>query len=85
MREDTAFHLAIARTTGNRFLVEAIEQGRLHLNSVLTLLPDSQARHQMSVREHETILDAVARRDPGAAHDLMYEHVKGAAGTAQNT
>jgi GntR family transcriptional regulator, transcriptional repressor for pyruvate dehydrogenase complex len=77
MREDTAFHLAIARATGNRFLVEAIEQGRLHLNLVLALLPDSQAWHQMSVKEHEAILDAVARRDPGAAHDLMYEHVKG--------
>jgi DNA-binding FadR family transcriptional regulator len=79
MREDTAFHLAIARATGNRFLVEAIEQGRLHLNSVLALLPDSQAWHQMSVKEHEAILAAVARRDPDAAHDLMYEHVKGTA------
>ncbi len=79
MREDTAFHLAIARATGTRFLVEAIEQARLHLNSVLALLPDSQAWHEMSVSEHEAILDALARRDPGTAHDLMYEHVKGTA------
>jgi DNA-binding GntR family transcriptional regulator len=79
MREDTAFHLAIARATGNRFLVEAIEQGRLHLNSVLALLPDSEAWHQKSVKEHEAILDAVARRDPEIAHDMMYEHVKGTA------
>jgi len=79
MREDTAFHLAIARATGNRFLVEAIEQGRLHLNSVLALLPDSHLWHQMSVREHEAILRAVARRDPDAAHGLMYEHVRGTA------
>jgi GntR family transcriptional regulator, transcriptional repressor for pyruvate dehydrogenase complex len=79
MREDTAFHLAIARATGNRFLVEAIEQGRLHLNSVLALLPDSQTWHQMSVNEHEAILDAVAKRDQDTAHDLMNEHVKGTA------
>src|SRR5215813_10637544 len=79
MRQDTAFHLAIARATRNRFLVEAIEQGRLHLNLVLALLPESQAWHQKSVKEHEAILAAVARRDPGAAHDLMYEHVKGTA------
>lgn len=83
MREDTAFHLAIARATGNRFLVEAIEQGRLHLNSVLALLPDSQAWHEMSVKEHEAIVDALARRDPDAAHDLMYEHVKGTAGSVR--
>jgi GntR family transcriptional regulator, transcriptional repressor for pyruvate dehydrogenase complex len=79
MREDTAFHLAIARATGNRFLVEAIEQGRLHLNSVLALLPDSQAWHELSVSQHEAIVDALARRDPESAHDLMYEHVKGTA------
>jgi GntR family transcriptional regulator, transcriptional repressor for pyruvate dehydrogenase complex len=79
MREDTAFHLAIARATGNRFLVEAIEQGRLHLNSVLALLPDTRAWHEMSVKEHEAILDAVVRRDPETAHDLMYKHVKGTA------
>ena len=53
--------------------------GRLHLNSVLALLPDSQVWHQRSVREHEAILDAVARRDPGAARDLMYGHVRGTA------
>jgi DNA-binding GntR family transcriptional regulator len=46
---------------------------------VLALLPDSQAWHQKSVKEHEAILDAVSRRDPGAAYDLMYEHVKGTA------
>lgn len=83
MREDTAFHLAIARATGNRFLLEAIEQGRLHLNPVLTLLPDSHAWHQKSVKEHEAILDAVARRDQQVAHDLMYEHVKGTARSAR--
>jgi GntR family transcriptional repressor for pyruvate dehydrogenase complex len=79
MREDTAFHLAIARATGNRFLLEAVEQSRLHLNSVLALLPDSRAWHQMSLNAHGAILDAVLRRDTDAAHDLMYEHVKGTA------
>jgi DNA-binding FadR family transcriptional regulator len=82
MREDTAFHLAIARATGNRFLVEAIEQGRLHLNSVLALLPESQAWHEVSVSEHGGILDALARCDPDAAHELMYEHVKRTADSA---
>jgi GntR family transcriptional regulator, transcriptional repressor for pyruvate dehydrogenase complex len=83
MREDTAFHLAIARAAGNRFLVEAIERARLHLNSVLALLPESQAWHAMSASEHAGILDALARRDAGAAHDLMYEHVKGTAGSVR--
>jgi DNA-binding GntR family transcriptional regulator len=46
---------------------------------VLALLPDSQAWHEMSVSERKAILDALARRDPDIAHDLMYEHVKGIA------
>jgi DNA-binding FadR family transcriptional regulator len=79
MREDTVFHLAIARATGNRFLVEAIEQVRLRLNSVLALLPDSEAWHEKSVVEHGAIVAALARRDPDAAHDLMYGHVRGTA------
>lgn len=79
MRQDTAFHLAIARATGNRFLVDAIEQTRLRLNSVLALLPETRAWHKMSAGEHQSILDALAARDPGAAHDLMYDHVMGTA------
>jgi DNA-binding FadR family transcriptional regulator len=79
MRQDTAFHLAIAHATGNRYLLEAIEQTRLRLNSVLALLPETQVWHGISVREHQSILDALAARDPGAAHDLMHEHVKGTA------
>lgn len=79
MREDTAFHLAIARATGNRFLVEAIEQIRLRLNSVLALLPDTEAWHEKSVNEHAAIVAALARRDPVAAHDLMHGHVRGTA------
>jgi len=79
MREDTAFHLAIARATGNRFLAEAIEQVRLRLNSVLGLLPDSQAWHEKSLREHGAIVAALAGRDQGAAYELMSAHVKGTA------
>jgi DNA-binding FadR family transcriptional regulator len=83
MRHDTAFHLAIAHATGNRFLVEAIEQTRLRLNPVLALLPETQAWHEMSVSEHQAIVGALAARDQDAAHRLMYEHVKGTTGSVR--
>ena len=44
---------------------------------MLALLPETQAWQEMSVKEHEAIVNALARRDQNAAYDLMYEHVKG--------
>ncbi|MFI6286624.1 FadR/GntR family transcriptional regulator [Streptomyces sp. NPDC051018] len=75
MREDTAFHLAIARASGNRFVVEAIERTRLRLNSVLALLPESPAWHDVSIDEHDGILAALGGGDADAAEALMREHV----------
>jgi hypothetical protein len=42
---DTEFHLAFARSTENRFKVGAIEETRLRLNDVMTLLPESELWH----------------------------------------
>lgn len=75
MREDTAFHLAIARSTGNRFLVDAVEQTRLNLNSLLALLPESKAWHEVSNKEHDRIVAALADRDGESAEAQMNEHV----------
>ena len=76
MRRDTAFHLAIARATGNRFLLDAVEQTRLHLNSVLALLPDDEAEHRRSAQEHDAILSALTGRDAELAGELMRAHVE---------
>ncbi|MFC4949729.1 FadR/GntR family transcriptional regulator [Pseudonocardia sp. GCM10023141] len=76
MREDTAFHLAIARATGNRFVFAALEQTRLHLNALLALLPESPAWHRLSVEEHDGVLAALAEQDGDAAESLMREHVE---------
>jgi DNA-binding FadR family transcriptional regulator len=81
MREDTAFHLAIARVTRNGFLIAGIEDTRLQLNSVLSLLPDTRAEHVRSMRDHEEILSAIHNGDSEAAEECMAAHV---AGTSEN-
>jgi GntR family transcriptional repressor for pyruvate dehydrogenase complex len=76
MRRDTAFHLAIAKVTRNSFLIEGIENTRLQLNAVLSLLPDTRAEHVRSIRDHEQILSAIEERDAAAASSAMTAHVQ---------
>jgi GntR family transcriptional regulator, transcriptional repressor for pyruvate dehydrogenase complex len=75
MRYDTQFHLAVARATGNRRFVEAIEEIRAGLNDVISLLPESDTWHGRISGEHESIVSAVAARDPEAAESAMDRHV----------
>jgi GntR family transcriptional regulator, transcriptional repressor for pyruvate dehydrogenase complex len=73
--EDSAFHMAVARSSGNDLLVRMME-------SIHELLRDSrqqslQTRAGMarSLAGHERIMDAIRRHDPGAAHRAMRRHV----------
>jgi DNA-binding GntR family transcriptional regulator len=63
--------------TRNRFLIAGIEDTRLQLNSVLSLLPDTRAEHVRSMREHDEILSAIERGDGQDAADRMSAHVAG--------
>jgi len=74
MRWDTAFHLAIAEATANRFLFEALERIRLELNPALQLLPDTRVWHELSNDEHRQIVQAIDAKDTAAARDLMATH-----------
>jgi DNA-binding FadR family transcriptional regulator len=75
IRFDSAFHLAVARASHNRFICEAVEQCRLHLNSVLLLLPESEAFHDASNVEHARIVKAIVGRNAEAAEKHMLAHV----------
>jgi GntR family transcriptional regulator, transcriptional repressor for pyruvate dehydrogenase complex len=75
MRHDTDFHLAIARATGNAFLIRSIEEIRMLLNDAMTLLPESDAWHLRISSEHTALLDAMENQDMDAAESLMQEHV----------
>ncbi|HSC90268.1 MAG TPA: FCD domain-containing protein [Gaiellaceae bacterium] len=75
MEHDTAFHLAVGRASGNRFLAESVERVRLVLNDALEALPDSPAWHAWSNEEHGRIRDAIAARDAERARDAMAAHV----------
>lgn len=78
---DVAFHLAIASATGNRYFVSILEQlgntiiPRARLNTA-ALADADQTDYLNSVnREHESIADAIDRRDADAARAAMRTHL----------
>lgn len=75
MRHDTGFHLAVARATRNRFMIDAIEDTRMRLADVMSLLPESDIWHRRLSGEHESVLGAVKARNADAAQGAMTLHV----------
>lgn len=75
MRYDTEFHIAIARSTENRFMVGVIEETRLRLNDVMTLLPESDIWHHRISGEHDAIFKGIESRDGATAAAAMRVHV----------
>jgi DNA-binding FadR family transcriptional regulator len=75
MRWDTAFHLLIAKATANQFMIEALEQIRVELNPALQLLPDTRVWHELSIHEHQEIVNALGAKDADAARSLMASHI----------
>jgi GntR family transcriptional regulator, transcriptional repressor for pyruvate dehydrogenase complex len=76
MGYDTELHLAVAGATDNRFMVRAIEDVRLRLNDVMSLLPESDTWHRRLSGEHEAIVSAIEVRDAPAAESAMEAHVR---------
>jgi len=76
MMHDTQFHLAIARSARNSFILESIERLRLVLNDALTALPATELWYERSRREHAAIRDAIKARDGKAASAAMARHVE---------
>jgi GntR family transcriptional regulator, transcriptional repressor for pyruvate dehydrogenase complex len=73
-RLDTKLHLTIARASGNRYLIEAVETGRIDMlrpvGSVFSSL------HGNVNHLHREIVDAIAAGDGDAAATAMAAHIE---------
>jgi GntR family transcriptional repressor for pyruvate dehydrogenase complex len=78
MRADTELHLAVAGATRNRFLEQAIEEIRIHLNDAMALLPESDIWHRRIDEEHRAVVEAIAAGDEEAAEAAMSLHAANA-------
>lgn len=71
---DVAFHLAIARTTGNRVLVDLTEHMRDAINQLSSSLVGS-ARRMQADAEHRQVYEAIVARDQRGAAEAMGGHL----------
>jgi GntR family transcriptional repressor for pyruvate dehydrogenase complex len=73
--EDTAFHAALARATRNTVVVRIMET----LNDLLTesrkLALKQRSRPERSLKGHEAVVAALARRDADGAARAMHDHI----------
>lgn len=73
--EDSAFHMAVARSSGNDLLVRMMENIHELLRDSREQSLQTRSGRALSLAGHERILDAISRHDPGAAHRAMRRHV----------
>ena len=80
--EDLAFHIAIARASGNRFYALTMEsladQMRLSVRLIRDLSAEAvSVRKDAIISEHAAIAQAIAGRDPERARCAMQAHLLG--------
>ncbi len=76
MAADTAFHLSIARATGNPHLISSLEEIQARIAPALEALPESGAWHGRSVEEHAEVVAAIEAGDDRAARAAMASHIE---------
>jgi len=74
---DTAFHIGIAKLARNQLLLRAVEAVRCQMERIMYAAIGIGYYGELPVREHCEILDAIKKRDPQRARQLMYSHIFG--------
>jgi GntR family transcriptional repressor for pyruvate dehydrogenase complex len=72
---DAAFHLLLARATGNRVIHEVVKTLSHILGETRSEARQSEERRRASVRTHILIIDALERGDGEAAREGMHRHL----------
>lgn len=75
---DTAFHLGIAKLTGNSLLVKAVADIRVHMERLMYAASSVAPFGQVTSREHRSIVAAVRNRNAKLARQLVHRHILGA-------
>lgn len=75
-RSDDDFHFIIARSTGNRRLIQLVcDDVQFQLRIARHRTVTHRFRLQASMQEHRAIFEALGARDPQRAEDAMRRHI----------
>ncbi|MER0244752.1 FCD domain-containing protein [Streptomyces sp. HSW2009] len=78
-RQDTLFHLTLARLAGSRSLAEQYAAARARVNELLDCVPLLVRNLEHSQAQHAALADAVLAGDADRARTVMREHCAGTA------
>lgn len=70
------FHRQIYRATHNPYLIEMLDNLRIHLSLLRGTTYQMPARVEEAKREHQAIVDALVKRDRQAAQDAACQHIR---------
>lgn len=74
---DIEFHRSIAAAAGSHFLPGILKDLNEILEESRLIFFKRQGRPQVSVKQHQVIVDAIVAHDPKKAHRAAVEHVEG--------
>jgi DNA-binding GntR family transcriptional regulator len=75
VRADFRFHQQVVAAGGSRRLVELLEAFHLQLSSIEETGPDYLREAPGYLEEHRAVLDAIERREPALAEQLIRAHI----------
>ncbi|MEC5343743.1 GntR family transcriptional regulator [Brenneria populi] len=70
------FHRQIYRSTHNPYLNEMLDNLRIHLSLLRGTTYELPERTEEAKKEHQLIVDALARRDREAAQEIACQHIR---------
>ena len=73
----TEFHSIIGDACGNPFLLQALSALPVHVQRFRLFGKEGVTDAEISIAEHQHVLDAIAAHDPEAAREAMRDHVEG--------
>jgi GntR family transcriptional repressor for pyruvate dehydrogenase complex len=85
VQADVAFHLEIARSTGNRSLFQIMRSIRSLMQVWIHRVAYAPGTRPATWAEHSAVLEAIEAADPAAARAAMIGHMEGAADRLQIT
>lgn len=75
VESDTAFHLGIARLTGNNMLVKAVADVRMHMERLMYAASSLAPYSEVTSKEHLAIVEAIKSHDSARARQLVHRHI----------
>lgn len=74
---DTVFHVTLARLARNQLLLNAVQAVRCQMERIMYAAIDIGYYGEFPVDEHCHIVEAIAKREPARARQLMCDHIFG--------